>query len=322
MSGRFVIPGVVDPYASLVLYQSQINQLGPLFRRSIVKDYGQSTDYAIGVVMKEAVRRAIEAIRARRFALEVRSKRGYDGRRTDIVTSADIAAQAVYLRVLRRSFPGIGVLAEENHLSVRCRDGSSRYFTVDPLDGSKAAERRQSHGIGTMLSLFKGNRIIGAYVGDVMTSEVYGFRPGSRKVYRISDFGRAELLKPNLRPLREQFVLLDGLASAYSAELWGRLGVAVRFSGAEIMRGSIGIRFARLWKGEVGGIVLRPAFETPWDSCPILGISQQMGFRFLKFHAGSGRFQPLPANAVRKVYYREEEMLVVHRKFAPLFLRG
>ena len=43
-----------------------------------------------------------------------------------------------------------------------------------------------------MVALVCDGNVIAAYVGDVMTGETFGFRPGSTKVYRLSEAGRAE----------------------------------------------------------------------------------------------------------------------------------
>jgi len=63
------------------------------------------------------------------------------------------------------------------------------------------------------------------------------------------------------------------------------------FRDMEVARGSIGTGMARLWKGEVGAVALRHGHETPWDMCPIVGISQRLGFRFLRV-TETGRLAP------------------------------
>ena len=68
---------------------------------------------------------------------------------------------------------------------------------------------------------------------------------------------------------------------------------------------------ARLWKGEVGAAVLNPGHETPWDMCPIIGISLQMGFAFLRANAADKleRFIPSPVRETRR---NEIDILIVH----------
>jgi len=173
-------------------------------------NYGMLTSHSISIVMKEMVRRAIEEIRKRRFVVEVTQKEGYSGKLDDIFTDADQAAQAIYVKLIKENFPGWGIIAEEDHLRVECTDHAlgDLYFTVDPLDGTKAYARRQSHGIGTMISLVLNGSIIASYIGDINTREIYGYRPESDSVHRIaSEHGHKLVINEQL-PLGEQYLLL------------------------------------------------------------------------------------------------------------------
>lgn len=272
--------------------------------------YGEVNPHIIGIVMKEAVRRAIMKIREQRFIFEARVKAGYGGKLNDLVTTADHEAQKIYVRMLRECFPLYGIVAEEEALRVECRlPGKRLFFTVDPLDGTKAFVRKQSHGIGTMVALVCEGRVIGAYVGDVMTQEIYGFRPESAKVHRISEFDRPEPLK--IRPglaLSRQYLLLRTDPQRYSPIIRGLIRA---FRDIEVARGSIGTSMARLWKGEIGAAVLRPGHETPWDTCPTVGISRKLGFRHLKA-TESGKLAAFEPELSMEVRERRHEVLVVH----------
>jgi fructose-1,6-bisphosphatase/inositol monophosphatase family enzyme len=131
------------------------------------------------------VRRAAE-IRAQRLTFEAHVKKGYGGSMNDVFTSADKAAQEVYLRTFMECFPGCGVIGEEDSLSIPATAPVTAYFTVDPIDGTRAFIRRQSHGITTMVALVDQGEVISAYVGDISSDEVYGYRPGSKAVHRIT----------------------------------------------------------------------------------------------------------------------------------------
>lgn len=278
--------------------------------------YGEVTGPLIGIAMKEMVRRAIEVIRAQRFLFEAQKKEGYKKDVEDFVTTADKAAQEVYVKLIRKCFPTYGVVAEEDNLALSSTGADHDiYFTVDPLDGTKAFMRRQSQGIGTMISLIADGQVIGAYVGDIMTQEIFGYRPESGRVWRISEYGRAEeLVVGDQRKLDERHVLLRDPSFAYSEQverLVGAKGERKAFRSHEIMAGSIGIMFARLWKNEVGGIVLHPGHETPWDISPVVGISRKLGFVFLKV-ADDGRFKAFEPALSKHVEEWEHETLIVH----------
>jgi fructose-1,6-bisphosphatase/inositol monophosphatase family enzyme len=282
------------------------------------KAYGAVNEHLVGIAMKELVRRAIGAVRAERFAFEVSGKAGYDGAAGDMVTSADHRAQTVYLRGLRECFPQYGIIAEEDSLRVPARLPSRKlHFTVDPVDGTRALVRRQSHGIGTMLALVEeqadGGEVIAAWVGDVMTQEMYGFRPGSDKVHRISEFESAEsLVFDTSTPLSRRYILLHDPVERHGPWIRSALDRGA-FSGYEVMGGSIGIWLARLWKGEMGAALLPPSHETPWDHAPVVGISARMGFRFLEVAADGSFEEVAPRIALSGVQYRESDLLIVHQ---------
>src|SRR3989344_2450191 len=120
-----------------------------------------------------------------------------------------------------------------------------------------------------------------------MTREIYLFKPISgsfiRRISKISELGFYEDLIINChRKLSVQRLLLTEMPSVYSPSaefLIERISNGVGlFKSYEIESGSIGIMMARLWKGEVGGMLLAPCYETPWDRCPVYGINKRMGF--------------------------------------------
>ncbi len=238
--------------------------------------------HAVGIVMKELVRRAMVVIRREQQKFEINEKVGYSGKMDDVFTSADTAAQEIYLKSLRECFPYAGIVAEEDRLIVRCKRGCKAYFTIDPLDGTKAFIRRQSHGVGTMIALVVEGKVVAAYVGDINTREIYGFRPGSEKVFRITGFDTCEQLGvKEVKPFSEQYVLLRDpdfkLPTAVKT-------FAQRVFKNELVDGSsIGTWMARIWKGEVAaGILENSGPMTPWDWAPIIGISERLGYVFLQ----------------------------------------
>ncbi|MCA9514037.1 MAG: hypothetical protein KC635_03760 [Myxococcales bacterium] len=283
--------------------------------------YGPLNGHSVGTLMKEAVRRAIEAIRGHRFTFEATAKgRRADGKHT-FVTTADHAAQRVFVKLLREWFPTYGIVAEEGELSVPCTHPKhDLWFTVDPLDGTRAFMRRQSHGIGTMISLVRDGEVVGACVGDVMTQEVYSARPDGRSVHRVSEFGIAERLYIlEGRTLADQWLLLRERPHNHSTLVRSMvdneaspLFAAVESSGG----GSIGIAMARLWKGEVGGAILGPIPRaTPWDFYPIMALCARLGFDFWAIEGTRvWRWLPEVDKAGTPVPH---EVLVIHRSRAP-----
>ncbi|MES2642774.1 MAG: inositol monophosphatase family protein [Myxococcota bacterium] len=274
--------------------------------------------------MVEAVQRGIQAIRRARHAFESESKGLKDGGGEDFVTSADRGAQAAMVKVLSEDFPHFGIVAEEDGLHRPSTHPDDLWFSLDPLDGTSAFRRRQSGGFGPMLALARGETVIAAFVGDAMTQEVFGYKPGSDKVWRSAPDLPPERLEPwTTRRLAGQYVLLRDNPWAYSARgqalclrtFDGPLGVSKPplFAGMETANGSIGLSFARLWKGEVGAHLLRPNKQTPWDLLPVLGISLRLGFVFLRL-GPDGALTPFVPRVSKEVYRTDDEVLVVHER--------
>ncbi len=263
--------------------------------------YGELNGHAIGIILKELVRRAIAAIRNQWQSYEIQHKDTL-GRPNDIVTSADKAAQAIYLKSLQECFPYFGIVAEEDGFRKPCLFEQNKiYLSVDPLDGTAAFARNQSHGVGTQVALLINDVIESAWVGDVNTKEIFGFRPGSRRVWRIREYDVAQKMTVNvMKPLSQQYLLMrEGPDSFPPYVKWMLRGDSLisrpkLFKNLEVTGGSVGIAFARLWKGEVGSILLEPFAETPWDIWPTVGISLRMGFVFLRAdeHGHFIRYEP------------------------------
>lgn len=295
-------------------------------RRKSEIDFGQVCGPTLGLVMREAARRASVAINGVKFKAHARVKGVKGNGSADYFTQADTAAQKAIVRLLRKNFPTFGIVAEEADkktklpLRIECRrdkhGGHDLWFVIDPLDGTSAFIREQSHGIGSMVALVCDGVVIAAYVLDVNTGEAYGFRPGSRSTYRITGAGtpRRLAIKPD-RPLAGQYLLLrdppEDHGSPAVVALARRGGPFKQYTMAE---GSIGISMARLWKGEVGAAVMKSGVNTPWDWAPVYGISRRLGFRFFSIvdttdFAGFVPFAPEMSKEVEPVLH---PLLVVH----------
>jgi fructose-1,6-bisphosphatase/inositol monophosphatase family enzyme len=282
--------------------------------------YDSLNSHAIGIVMKELVRRAMAAIRRQRITFEAKHKLAYDGISDDLVTTADAAAQEVFIRSLRECFPQFGIIAEEDDLFIPCTHPTlDIYFTVDPLDGTKAFGRRQSHGVGSMISLVCQGKVIASYIADINTQEIYGYRPDSQKVHRISDLDMTEQLSIDTnRPLANQVILLRDPLPEYDSPAVAEL--TAHMKSYQIADGSIGVMMARLWKSEVGAVVLRPGHQTPWDATPIIGISRKLGFSFISLVETGSQLVMEPAfeELPKEVITTDHNILVVHESQLPI----
>ncbi len=244
----------------------------------------------VGPAMIRMVTKAITIIRDESHQLVVEGKAAYDPEKKDCVTNADPLAQKMYIEEITRDFPTFGVIAEEKELTIPCTEPDADiYFTVDPLDGTKAYARKQSTGVGTMLALVKDREVIAAYIGDANTGEIFGFNPETPEGQVIRyRFGKEAFLEPNIkRALSTQYLLLRE-APWNQPEMIQKMmrdpqngGI---FKNIEVGGGSIGIFAARIWTGEAGGMVLEPGYTTPWDQTPVVGILKRLGFVFYRIY--------------------------------------
>lgn len=256
------------------------------------------------------VRRAIEIIQARQYSFESSNKINPLSGKADIVTSVDLEVQELYFHLITTCLPSAGIIGEEESLRV----GEENRFcvTVDPLDGTRAFIRGQSHGVGTMIAFLDNDEIASAYIGDANTREIFGYRPGSRKVHHITQYnvGRTMTVDPT-RPLREQNLLTRFDPSHFTPfpKTFFDLNNTL-FTGYEIGSGSVGMEFTRLWKREVGAILIRPTTVTPWDFNPVVGISEKLGYRFYALR--SNEIEPLIWKGLRNYKKIEDEVLICH----------
>jgi fructose-1,6-bisphosphatase/inositol monophosphatase family enzyme len=278
---------------------------------------GKVNGHIVGRLLKETLRRAMVVIRNETLFFEAQVKESYSGTMDDVVTSADKKAQDIYIRAFRECFPDCGIIGEEDSLMIAPQNGCLAYFTVDPLDGTKAYVRRQSHGVSSMVALVNGSGVvISAYIGDVNTDEVYGYRPDSKKVFRITrqdsfEELRGELHTAHARPSldRIQCLLRDPLEK-YS---WCSKSLVGMCKNYEVMGSSIGTWMARLWKNEVSAVLIQPGWETPWDSTPVIGISKVLGYVYLRpVNTYNSIWEVYEPEVIREKKYRSHDTLVIH----------
>jgi fructose-1,6-bisphosphatase/inositol monophosphatase family enzyme len=278
----------------------------------------QINEHIIGIILKELVRRAMVIARRQILSFEVSGKMGYGGEMDDFFTSADSQAQESYVRSLQECFPGIGIIGEEDSLVVFVEKGWNAYFTIDPIDGTKAYIRRQSHGVGSMIALIIDGVIEAAFIGDINSREIFGYRPGSSNVWRITDLEAYEKLDSN-----PPETIISGLSILLREREQKYSEVSRRtidgFKTVLVDGGSIGTWAARLWKREVGALLLYPSWETPWDSSPVIGISKKLGYVFLRPFGFKNGWMTYEPEISREKFWRAHETLIIHKNHLEAF---
>jgi fructose-1,6-bisphosphatase/inositol monophosphatase family enzyme len=272
---------------------------------------GEVNGHTMGIVMKDLVIRATRIIRARRLTFVEKVKMGYSGEMDDKETDSDTLSQDVYCKLLQECFPRVGIIGEEGKLRIPPAPGVHAYFTIDPLDGTKAYTRKQPHGVATMIALVINGVVRAAYICNINSGQIIGYRPDSDKVHLIDvlDGMYEQLLPPYERPAVIYPLLRDPI-DKYESEQARRY--VAQHPNYKIEGSSIGVWFARLWNGESQALLLPPSKETPWDSTPVVGITEKLGYVFMK-PDGQREWQPYSPKLVTEIEERTHDVLIVHK---------
>ena len=276
--------------------------------------------------MRDTTRRVVEQIRAKLYVevlFEVKDikdevKDTKDDKRTDFVTEVDRAAQDTYLRQLGECFPDFGIVAEEFGYRTPCYVKDHEiFFTIDGIDGTRAFLDQRSKGIGTAIALVYDGEVIASYTANVLTNELYYYRPESDNTHRLGDFGQRRLLQIDARKrLFNQDVLLRNGPTHYSP-LVQRMARGGRegglFEDVQIEGGSIAVFMMRLWNGDVGGVVLHVGSQKPWDIVPVIGLSWRLGFVFMRIESEGNALTEFEPTVSMETVLWNHETLIVHK---------
>lgn len=266
------------------------------------------------IAMENMVKNAIVIIQHEAAVFSHKVKTSYSGVDDDLVTSADIKAQAMFVETIQKNFPNDGLIGEENGLNIEAKPGHG-YFTIDPLDGTKAFGRMQSTGSATMIAHVNENTIVDAIcIGDINTGEIYGFGPGY--VPSRTRFGVKSGMKIDTNtPLNKRYLILRDNTINFPPVLQKMFNQV--FKDMEITSGSIGLNVARLWKNEVGLLVLKTdSFDTPWDNTPFIGMNKALNIVHIKIDPITLNTEIYTPEIPKDIIKREWIEIMTHRNYA------
>lgn len=257
------------------------------------------------------IERAIAEIRMRWYSYVKHKKPGPDGR-LETYTSADVEVQEVIVTLLRSRFPGYGIIAEEEDLRIACElPGVNAYFTVDSIDGTVAFQRNQAFGVGTQLALVIDGDVAAAVIGDANSGDIYSYSRKTPGVFRrghgriVNLLTAKDVQQRRAKPLSEQVLQLWKSPEHIESPFWRQLIKPHKFGGPfldyHIIPGSIALRVMRVLTREIGATLLYLRTNTPWDSAPIIGMTQQLDIAWLRLTAagdGLERYEPSPSTEI------------------------
>lgn len=291
--------------------------------------YGDLTASGIGFIFKHIVLRAMNEILRQRGTFEVILKDDYDGNKeADLTTTADLAAQEIYIKLLSEAFPHYGKIGEEKGLRVKCTfEGREIIITVDPLDGTRNYVRGEPFGVATMVTVSIDGEVVAVYVGDINTGDMYCYRPCSPNVWRLRTSGGV-FSKVNLATLERTKTLAEGrvLLREEREAHHPLLALVCRsverdgvFKSYEVTSGSIALSMARLWTDVMVAHVLPAGNSTPWDDTPIVGMGRKLEFVWLRPNDEGTAFEEYEPLVPLQIVKRNHDAIVIHRSRVPAF---
>jgi fructose-1,6-bisphosphatase/inositol monophosphatase family enzyme len=268
----------------------------------------------LGLFMRIAVEGAIKIAQNEALNFERIPKVHYNGVDADLVTSADLKAQAYYEQLVHEYFPNDPLVGEEGKQAEAYKGAR---FTCDPVDGTKAYGRGQSTGVGTMFAHAIGDDVDAVCVGDVNTGEIYQYTPDH--IPTRTRFGQINKLPTKWGALLStQYALLNRPADDFPGNI--RLMIRAKHGGIfkdmEVTSGSIGILVARLWKQEVAMVVIGASYDTPWDTTPIVGMNRALGIKHIRVHPETGHAEIFEAHAPVEVEKKDFVEILAHGTYA------
>lgn len=137
-------------------------------KNALVMDSGFVSEVA--VVAEAAARAGGEVVaKYHREGVEIRSKASYN-----LVSDADIEAEAAVVGVVRDAFPGHAILAEEGH---RAPGDAEDLWVIDPLDGTNNFAHQVPQFAVSVAYCRRGRPMCGVVLNPV-TGELYAARRG------------------------------------------------------------------------------------------------------------------------------------------------
>ncbi|MEO6967113.1 MAG: inositol monophosphatase family protein [Rhodanobacteraceae bacterium] len=134
------------------------------------------------------------------------------------VTVADREAEDTIRRLLRRAFPGHGILGEE-----RGREGDGEYlWLVDPLDGTKSFVRGTPFFSTQIALMHRGELVLGVSAAPIYGETMWARRGGGAyldgKQVRVAE----------TRDLRDAVLSFGNIKSLAEGPRWNALGALIR----------------------------------------------------------------------------------------------
>jgi 3'(2'), 5'-bisphosphate nucleotidase len=188
------------------------------------------------------------------------------------VTEADHAAEAIILSALAAAYPDIPVIAEEEACAGRIPEVGSRFFLVDPLDGTRGFVER--NGEFTVNIALIEDRVATAGVIYAPDSHILYYGEAGEGAFRRIDGGEAERIHARVPPAAGLTMLASRTTAEATAKRLAHLPIA------EFLPSSSSFKFCLLAEGSAD---LYPRYGTTmeWDTAAGQAILEAAGGRVM-----------------------------------------
>ncbi|MDB5691513.1 MAG: cysQ [Alphaproteobacteria bacterium] len=189
------------------------------------------------------------------------------------VTIADRHAELIILERLTRAFPDIPILAEEEACAGRIPELGTRFFCVDPLDGTKGFVARTGEFTVNIALVERGAPVAGVIYAPDPKLLYYGAR--DEGAFRGASGGEAEPIRA--RPHPAGGLIGVGSRNHHAA------GTEERNTGlgiADYLRSGSSLKFCRLAEG-AADVYPRYGRTMEWDTAAGQAILEAAGGRVL-----------------------------------------
>jgi len=188
------------------------------------------------------------------------------------VTEADRRAEAVILADLAAAFPDIPVIAEEEACAGRIPEVGTRFFLVDPLDGTKGFVSRNGEFTVNIALIVNGAATAGVIYAPHSHSLYYG--QAGEGAYRRAESGEVERIRTRAVPPAGLTVLASRTTAERTAAKLAHLTVA------EFLPSSSSLKFCLLAEGSAD-LYPRYGRTMEWDTAAGQAILEAAGGRVM-----------------------------------------
>jgi 3'(2'),5'-bisphosphate nucleotidase len=210
------------------------------------------------------------------------------------VTVADSNAEAIILEHLARAFPDIAVLAEEEAAAGRIPDLGTRFFCVDPLDGTRGFVQRTGEFTVNIGLIEDGEPVAGVIYAPDPKLLYYGAR--GEGAFRVRGGGAAEPIRPRPRPAAGLTAVGSrSHASHGTAEKGAHLGIA------DFVPSSSSLKFCLVAEG-TADVYPRHGTTAEWDTAAGQAILEAAGGRVMALDEEGKETGPLSYGKIGRAF--------------------